>query len=130
MITVLSVAKNIGLSGSFVKMWQKKFPNFRFLTQDTAVKELLTQYIHHTIEKLHKVHTLHTVHTIHTVHAFHIIEQELRMLFSISEHSLDFPSYTVQLSAYLCLIDGTIYLVMAHGQIDSTTELNDYYQNH
>ena len=39
-------------------------------------------------------------------------KQELRTLFSICQRSLDFPSNTVQLTAYLCLIDGTTYLVM------------------
>ena len=41
-----------------------------------------------------------------------ILKQELRTLFSICQRSLDFPSNTVQLTAYLCLIDGTTYLVM------------------
>ena len=40
------------------------------------------------------------------------VQQELRTLFSICQRSLDFPSNTVQLTAYLCLIDGPTYLVM------------------
>ena len=46
------------------------------------------------------------------IYCFLEIRQELRTLFSICQRSLDFPSNTVQLTAYLCLIDGTTYLVM------------------
>ena len=37
-------------------------------------------------------------------------EQELRTLFSICQRSLDFPSNTEQLTAYLLLIDGTEFI--------------------